>query len=79
MFKQHELLWRNTKLVHEAPPGSTITRVDGVPNAFLVAGPTHAPYWVDFDGIVTPVAVDASGFDLPDAQRDDAASLPGAT
>lgn len=50
MFQKLE----NARLLHEAPPGSTITR-DPAGMGWLVIGYTHAPYLVDWDGNVTEI------------------------
>lgn len=68
----------NAKLLHEAPPGSTVHR-DPAGAGWLVIGYTHAPYLVDWDGNVTPCTPLLGLVDAAAAQQEDAATKPDAT
>lgn len=73
MFQQIE----NARLLHEAPPGSTVHR-DPAGAGWLVIGYTHAPYLVDGEGNVTECTPLVGIVDASAVPNEDAATNPDA-
>lgn len=71
MFQRIE----NAKLLHEAPPGSQVSR-DPNGEGWLVYGYTHDPYLVSWDGKLTDITTGAELVDGPSLRREDAATQP---